>query len=842
MHPVGETVKVLVNGVPLSPLSFDGTVKDEAGRLALTRWRGVLIFDGPNELVAIFEDENGDETGRIQRTTVFTGTPASAELLEDASTLVADGRTVPVLAIRMRDKSGELVREGVSGFFYVAPPHQSLEVVDRLRTHTLEKLEEDPASYVVGKDGIALLELHPTNVVGKARVGFRFANGIDEEVETWLSPGDRDWILVALANATLSGEDVSGDEAHINAADLDDDTYQEGRIAFFTKGRVKGDFLLTLAYDSENEDSEVGRRLGQVIDPDEYFTLYGDDTQQGYDAASSDKLYVKLEREKFYALYGDHMTGLDQTELGRYQRTLTGFKTEYYGDKLRVNAFASETDQAFVKDEIRGDGTSGLYHLSRTPIVLNSDQIVIQVRDRFRSEVILDEQPLSSHIDYNIDYRKGTLFFRRPIPSRDSDFNPVYIVARYEVESEDFEDITAGGRVAVIMLDGQVEIGTTLIHEEEGEADGDLVGIDAQVFLDEETTLTVEVAGSKRELYDDKDKDHAVVVELERISEDTLGEIYFREEGKDFGVGQQNRSESGTRKFGADLRHALTDEITLDLGLLHSTNLESDAKRKIAELGAEYKKGELDAHLGARYVESDDTSNPQLLGGARYGFFDGRLGLFANGEVSLSDEDPYGDYVDRLTTGVDYKIHQKVSVFAHQELTFGDEDTASNTRAGVEAQPWSGANLHTSVTDETRENGNRTFANLGLTQTFHLNDRWSFDGSVDRAQNLSNEDYPAFNSDVPAVSGTRSEDFTALSLGSNYHKGSFGFASRIEHRRADSEDRWGLFLSVLRDQDENTSYAGRLQLFNNDFESGQEDTEGNLRLSLAHRPLDTRWI
>ncbi len=842
MHPPGERVRVLVNGVPVSPLSLEGTLTDETKRLALTRWRGVQIFDGPNSLVAIFEDEDGNETGRIQRTTVFTGTPASAELVEEQSLLVADGRTVPVLAIRLRDKSGELVREGVSGFFYVAPPHQSLEIVDRLRNPVLEKLEEDPASYVVGKDGIALLQLHPTNIVGKAKVGFRFANDIDEEIETWLSPGDRDWILVALANATISGENVSGDEAHIKAADLDDDTYQEGRVAFFAKGRVKGDFLLTLAYDSEKEDSEIGRRLTQVIDPDEYFTLYGDNATQGFDAASTDKLYVKLEREKFYALYGDHVTGLSETELGRYQRALTGLKTEYYGDKLRVNAFASDTDQVFIKDEIRGDGTSGLYHLSRNPIILNSDEIVIQVRDRFRSEVILKEEPLSSHIDYNIDYRDGTIFFRRPIPSRDEDFNPVYIVARYEIEADDFEDITAGGRVAVRMLDGDLEVGTTFIHEEEGEADGDLVAIDAELYLDEVTTLTVELAGSQREIYGDKDEDHAVIVELERISEYTLGEVYFREEGKDFGLGQQNGSESGTRKYGADVRHALTEEITLDLELLHSTNLESDAKRKIAEMGAEYRKGQLEANLGGRYVESDDTSNPQLLAGARYGFFDGRLSLFTNGEVSLADEDPYGDYVDRLTSGIDYKIHQNVSVFAHQELTFGDKDTASNTRAGVEAQPWTGGNLHTSVTDESRENGGRTFANLGLTQTFRLNDNWSFDGSIDRAQNLSNNDYPAFNSDVPLVSGTRSEDFTAISLGSNYHKGTTGFAGRVEHRRADSEDRWGLFLSTLRDHDENTSHAARLELFTSDFENGQEDSEARLRLSLAHRPLDTKWI
>ncbi len=842
LHPPTEKVQLVLNGVPVSPLSFDGTEKDEAEHVAITRWRGVHILDGPNQLVATFVDENGNETGRIERTVVFTGTPASAELVEAESILVADGRSVPVLAVRLRDKSGKLVREGVSGSFHVAPPHQSLEVMERLRNPSLEKLEEEPANYVVGKDGIAHIELHPTSVVGKAKIGFRFANDIDEEVEAWLSPGDRDWILVALANTTISGNDLSGDEAHLDAAGLEDDTFQEGRIAFFAKGRVKGDFLLTLAYDSEKEESEVGRRLGQVIDPDEYFTLYGDNTQQGYDAASSDKLYVKLEREKFFALYGDFSTGLDQTELGLYQRTLTGFKTEYYGDKLRVSGFASETDQVFTLDEIRGDGTSGLYHLSRSPVIIGSDDIKIQVRDRYRSEVILKEEALTPHVDYDIDYRKGTLFFRRPVPSRDESFNPVYIVARYEIESEDYEDITAGGRAAVRMLDGAVEIGATLIHEEEGQADGNLVGIDAEVHFDEETSLRVEVAGSQREVYGDEQQDGAMIVQLEHLSEDTVSELYYREEGADFGLGQQNRSEPGTRKYGVDVRHAITDEVMFDLELIHSTNLETEAERKIAALGTEFQRGNFAANLGGRYVDSEGITNPQLLGGARYGFFDGRLGVFANGEVGIGDEDPFGDYVDRLTAGADFKIHQNVTLFANQEFSFGEEKDTSNTRVGIDAQPWSGANLHTSVTEEARENGGRTFANLGLTQSFHLNEFWSFDASVDRAQALRDGGYPPFNPDVPPVSGERTEDFTAISLGANFHKGAFSFASRIENRMAETEDRWGLFLSALRDQNQSTSYSGRLEFFTSDLISGQQDTDANLRFSIAHRPLDTKWI
>ena len=50
--------------------------------------------------------------------------------------------------------------------------------------------------------------------------------------------------------------------------------------------------------------------------------------------------------------------------------------------------YLAQSEQGYVKDELQGDGTSGLYRLSRRPIVLNSDKIRLEVRDRFRSEVV----------------------------------------------------------------------------------------------------------------------------------------------------------------------------------------------------------------------------------------------------------------------------------------------------------------------------------------------------------------------------------------------------------------------------------------------------------------------
>ena len=64
-----------------------------------------------------------------------------------------------------------------------------------------------------------------------------------------------------------------------------------GRVALFLKGKVKGEYLLTLSYDS---DKSKDQRLFRDIRPDEYYPVYGDAAAKGFDAQSTSKLYVRM--------------------------------------------------------------------------------------------------------------------------------------------------------------------------------------------------------------------------------------------------------------------------------------------------------------------------------------------------------------------------------------------------------------------------------------------------------------------------------------------------------------------------------------------------------------------
>ncbi len=108
-----------------------------------------------------------------------------------------------------------------------------------------------------------------------------------------MQPKLRDWILVGLAEGTMGYNTVSGNMEALQGTDLAEDFQKDGRIAFFAKGQIQGKWLLTMAYDTDKTKTNSGNGLFQTINPDTYYTLYSDATQQQYDAASSKKLYHK---------------------------------------------------------------------------------------------------------------------------------------------------------------------------------------------------------------------------------------------------------------------------------------------------------------------------------------------------------------------------------------------------------------------------------------------------------------------------------------------------------------------------------------------------------------------
>lgn len=879
-HAAKHQVELKVNGAAVNALRFDGVVLNPAGTLALSSWRAVELRDGDNLMEVTVRDPQGQVVLQESRSIHYAVGPASAAFDLKHSQLVADGRTPPVVAVRMLDKEGKPVRRGAGGEFQLAAPYLSQDQADAIQREPLTGKLGGRARYQIGDDGVALIALQATTQVGEVVLNFDFGNGRTQEIRAWLTPELRDWVLVGFAEGGVGHKKLSGNMESLTAAGADEQLFDQNRAAFYAKGRVKGEYLLTLAYDSAKEknaggsllNQPLGQPLTQAIDPNQFYTLYGDATQPQFDAASARKLYLKIEKSQFYALFGDYDTGLSVTELGRYSRTLNGIKSEYKGERLGYNGFASLTAQSFRKDEIQGDGTSGLYRLAGRDILVNSDKVRVEVRDRFRPEIIISSKTYTRYLDYQIDYALGTLFFSEPIATRDASFNPVFIVAEYESGGQADARLTYGGRVAVKVGDNpgqKSELGLTHIHEGNLGREATLTGADSTLRFGDSTKLRSELAISQRQSTLGQETGKAYVAELSHVDAALAARAYARQQDAGFGLGQQAGAEAGTRKLGVDARLQLTETLQLQGEAYRQSNLVTDAQREVIEARGQWKNQALTTSAGVRSAsETDgkgkDASANQLMAGVGYEMLDKKLNLRASTELDLGSQGSSATFPNRLVLGIDYKVSPQLTVFAQQERAFSGAFKADTTRVGLRTQPWTGGELASSLGNQTGPDGNRLYGNLGLVQKWQINPQWAADFGIDRSQTLGGASttpftaaqVPAFGTSNAASSSTASGistnttpgtatslvtgDYTAVFVGAAYKKQDWSGNARLEWRASATDTKVNLLLGAQRNLEDGKSMAAGL-LYNR--ASGTLDSSKvDARLSYAHRPNVGEWI
>ena len=248
---------------------------------------------------------------------------------------------------------------------------------------------------MIGDDGLAFLPLRPTAQAGAVTIHVALTAGEAVRVSTieaWLTGAARQWTVVGFGAGSL-GYDTLARHARTLPTGERDGRIADGQLAFYAKGRIRGSWLLTMAYDSARRFDPERGLLGQ-IDPTRYYTVYGDGAVQGHDAPTARRLYLRLEARQAYALFGDFETGMSEAQLTRYVRTLTGFKAAYRGARWRASGFAAQVSTLAGHDEIQGNGLTGPYRLRTQNIVPNSDTLRLETRDRYRSERIVASTPI----------------------------------------------------------------------------------------------------------------------------------------------------------------------------------------------------------------------------------------------------------------------------------------------------------------------------------------------------------------------------------------------------------------------------------------------------------------
>ena len=860
-HSAGDRVRLLVGGIEVNPLSFEGITIVPATTKSISKWRNVPLESGNNSIEVHLTDENNTLTV-LNQLVHFSGSPVRAELVSEASQLDADGLTPAVIAVKFYDRDGYPVRPGLTGSFTIEEPfavlNQALlqsQIDPNIGRHDSEK-------YLIRHDGTAYIQLEPTTETGEVNLRFEFGDNRFEEVKVRLVPAQRDWVLVGFGEGSLAYNKLSGNMLALDDAGIDNKLGSSGRVAFYAKGKISGRWLMTVAYDS---DKQRENRLGQQINPNKFYTLYGDGTEQRYDAQSQRKLYVKIENEDFRILFGDYDTSFDGSELSRYNRRFNGFKNEVSGDNWNASVFAAKTDLAHVRDELRGDGTSGVYRLSRSSLVSNSESIVIETRDRFRSEVILSQKSLKRYTDYTIDYDTGSIIFKRPVYSQDSNFNPNVIIVEYEVAGlGQGDEWVAGGRFTRSFDEDRAKLSATYIQDNTQGASGKLAGTDLEWLVNPDNRVIAEIAHSDTQL---SGKGSAYILQVEHQSQNMAGRLYLRQQDKEFGMGQQNAVEAGTRKIGVEGEYLASESVQFRALMYKQSNLEDTSERTVAEMRAEYRLGRSAINAGIRTVEEQNSTGEngtarQLTLGASHSLMDEKLQLNTNAEIDIGGGNST-DFPTRLLLEADYELMAGIQLLAEQELSWAKSRNTSDSRLGIEAQPWTGANINSFVQRTAGgtggENADRMLSTVGVLQQWRVNDNWLFDVGFDRVHTLNKDTAGDGNSNSPdldlvytgsvlqstaitPVSGSFNNDFVAAFVGVGYREDNWDVSSRLEFHKGDVADKWNVLMGASHQLSEGRVLSGSVSLLIEERDLNAKTIQSDVRFGLAWRPDSSNWI
>ena len=687
--------------------------------------------------------------------------------------------------------------------------------------------------------------------------------------------------------------------------------------AVFATGRL-GEWLFTGAYNSDrnlNETCDGTTRLFRGAQAcEQQYPVYGDSSTVDYLTPSTDSLYLRFERssrvpgaEPDYIMWGDYNT----QEFARASqlftattRQLHGFKGNYNFGNLQITAMYSNDIQGFQRDTIQPNGTSGYYFVSRRRLVAGSENVFVETEELNRPGTVVERKPLNRGPDYEIDYDRGTLLFRRPVLA--TEFQPFgitsttgevseggtvlvrRIVVTYQYENNGSGDTNLyAGRLQYNIsqtLNSQSWLGATYLRQDQGIEDFELYGADFLLSLGRNGQFIGEYAHS----FNDSPFLGGVTGSAYRfevnanVTPDINARAYYRSVEENFSNTATQSFTPGQTRYGAAATARLGTSTRFVVGYDHEVNFGTapairtdffdlfnpgveappgtavDNSLTTIRAGIEQQIGS--ATIGVDYVnrDRDDRINDVFSGNASQ--IVSRLGLpitealtfRAQNEVNLgSGNDPL--YPNRTTLGLDWRAYPGVTMrLAHQFFDGGILGNNSITSLDTLVEQKIGAN--TSVTG--RYSVISGFSGITGQGAVGLNHRWVISPGL--RVNLGYE-HTFSNSNVATAAGTRflqpyavgqSAASLALLGGDVYSVGveysdnpNFQASGRIEHRTGSGNDNTVFSVAGAGKLTPALTALARYEQANfaNQSIEGLGDS-ATLRLGLAYRdPSSDQW-
>ena len=479
-------------------------------------------------------------------------------------------------------------------------------------------------------------------------------DGLGLELTRDVEIPENEWFYVALADFTL-GHNTGGIVEHAGS-DQFDGTWTKGRAAFYLKGKIKGEYILTASADTgeggltnmiQGLDGKSPQEVLRRIDPNTYYPVYGDDSSAVDDAPTRGKFYVRLERGPSSVMWGNFRSNISGTHFIRSERTLYGASAVYRSDEVTVNGDAQKSVDIYAalpgtvpqNDVFRGTGGSS-YFLKHQLITVGSEKISAEQRNP-TTGFVTQRLTLTYKTDYDIDYTNGVVILRNPLPANGANGDN-YLVAHYEYEpvARNVDGYVTGGR-AQTWLGDNVRVAVSGMQEKTAGADQLIYGADVRVQSSKDTYVEAEVA---------------------RSTGPGIGSTY----SVDGGLSSQNNKTAGVKGLAANAWRVevggSVDEIT-------------DGNMK-GRIGARYE--HYDAGFSSLDVQAPQAKNVWGLDA------DVKLSDSDTLKAKYSEQNIYGGQRDRQgDVAVDFKINDEVSVQPYARYTEAAGVVTPGTRQGI---------------------------------------------------------------------------------------------------------------------------------------------------------------
>lgn len=547
------------------------------------------------------------------------------------------------------------------------------------------------------------------------------------------------------------------------------------------------------------------------IRPDEYYPVYGDSAAKGFDAQTTSKLYVRVDKGRSYAMYGDYVTRTENDEglaLGQYSRSLTGVRGAVETDRYKVTAFAAQTNTQQVTNEQRAMGISGPYSMGNVntdDVLANSEKVEVVTRDRDNPGLIISRSTLARFTDYEVDTFSNSIYLKDPVPSVDADLNPVYL--RITVESEQGGDeYTVGGVSGSVKVTDKAKVGGSYVKSNNPLTQDQLASVNTVVKFADKGKLIAEFARSENindglnsltQINTTPDatgklSGNAARVELNYSYKDLEMKVYHNQADREFyntaAPITAGRKESGIKgraqlgKIGlAKLEAIRTEDLQSGVNQGVSASIERAISRIVA------------VELGLKYY--DESKNPALLGASQTAPYHG---LTARTKITTQlpwqGSNVFAEYEQDVSEaerrifalGANYQINSKLRAYGRHELVSsiqGLYDLNNNQRRNVTVFGLDSKynNNGTAFSEYRIRDGisaREAEAAIGLRNRWELEKGFYATTSFEQVKSLSKADTDNQNSDN-----------TAASLGVEYLANpNWKAVARIEARWADQSD------------------------------------------------------